>query len=158
MSPRITVQYACRVSGQPDAALLEKWAAVTLEGQQEQGELVVRVVDEQESAQLNGRWRGICRPTSVLSFPAAPVPGARPAPLGDIMLCAPVMARQAQQWGIAPLAHWAHLEVHGILHLLGHDHQEQQAARRMEALEGEILQRLNFPPPHPEAMAAPETR
>lgn len=158
ITPCITIQYACRVAGQPGAALLEKWAAAALEGQPEQGELVIRVVDEQESARLNGRWRGVYRPTNVLSFPAAPVPGPAGAPLGDVMLCAPVMARQARQWGVAAPAHWAHMEVHGILHLLGHDHQQQQAARRMEALEGEILRRLNFPSPHPEAESPPETR
>ena len=147
---RITVQYACRESDPPDAALLKKWARAALEGQGEQGDLVIRIVDEQESARLNGRWRGIHRPTNVLSFPTAPLPDPASAPLGDVMLCAPVMAREARQWGVAPLAHWAHMEIHGILHLLGHDHEQKQDAERMEALEDGILRRLQLPPAHPE--------
>jgi len=140
----VTVQRA--VPQAPAAALVRRWVQRAAAGRRCHGELTVRIVDEAEGRSLNRRWRGKRQATNVLSFPYAPQPG--PAVLGDIVLCAPVVEREAQSQGKQALAHWAHLVVHGTLHLLGHDHQEAAAAACMEALEAEILQGLGFPHPY----------
>jgi probable rRNA maturation factor len=112
-------------------------------------ELSSRLVDEAESADLNQRYRGKTGPTNVLSFPFEPPPGTRGRKyLGDLAICAPVVAREAVEQGKDLEAHWAHLVVHGVLHLLGYDHLEEPEAQVMEALETRILGELGFPPPY----------
>jgi probable rRNA maturation factor len=110
-------------------------------------EITLRLVDEPESQALNRAYRGIDRPTNVLSFSYDPPPGSD-ALVGDLVICAPVVAREATAQGKAPEAHWAHLVVHGTLHLLGHDHQNDEEAREMESLEVQILAELGFPDPY----------
>ncbi len=111
--------------------------------------LCIRIVDEPESQALNRDYRGRDRPTNVLSFPFEPPPGMTgPHPLGDLAICAPVVAREAREQGKAAQAHWAHMVVHGTLHLLGYDHINDRDAEIMEALEARILQRLGFPHPY----------
>lgn len=120
---------------------------------QQSGELVVRVVDDHESAALNQRFRGRAGPTNVLAFtgperPPKQVAEAAGWPLGDIVLCRPLVATEAEAAGRPEHAHWAHLVVHGCLHLLGFDHEEPVQAAAMEARETEILSRLGFPDPY----------
>ncbi|MGH8217692.1 MAG: rRNA maturation RNase YbeY, partial [Steroidobacteraceae bacterium] len=117
-------------------------------------ELAVRIVGARESRRLNARYRGRDEPTNVLSFPAAehlarlaPDPSVQ-APLGDLVLCSPVIAREARRAGKSLRAHWAHLIVHGALHLVGYDHVEPLAARRMERREITVLKRLGFANPY----------
>ncbi|WP_045224731.1 rRNA maturation RNase YbeY [Methyloterricola oryzae] len=130
----------------PDAASFERWAEAAL--QRETAELVIRVVDEDESAELNGQYRHKTGPTNVLSFPFESPPGVDTAILGDLVICAPVVAREAREQGKAPVAHWAHMVVHGVLHLQGYDHIDDAEAMTMEAEEVAIMRRLGFANPY----------
>ncbi len=112
--------------------------------------VVVRIVDEPESRQLNRDYRGKDRPTNVLSFPFEPPPGIPEEHLGDLVICAPVVFREAQEQQKQPEAHWAHMVVHGILHLQGFDHQNSEEAEEMESLERQILARLGYSDPYGE--------
>jgi len=111
-------------------------------------ELTIRIVDEAEGSELNSRWREKSGPTNVLSFPAEPMPGAPDDTLGDIVICAPVVAREAAEQGKLFEAHWAHLTIHGVLHLRGYDHQTDAEAAEMEALETQLLKQLEYPDPY----------
>lgn len=144
----IGVQYAVELPDVPQDRQLRAWARSALEAAEGRGALAIRVVDEAESAALNRRWRGKSGPTNVLSFRAAPPPGIDVAELGDVVICAPLVAREAAQQQKPPAAHWAHMVVHGVLHLLGHDHHDESDALRMETLETEILADLGFPDPY----------
>jgi probable rRNA maturation factor len=142
-------------SALPAAARFTAWARAAAGPRGEGAEVAVRVVGLAEGRRLNLVWRGRDYATNVLSFPVPvgvpPVPGTarrRTRPLGDIVLCAPVVAREAARQGKAPLAHWAHLVVHGCLHLLGHDHERAIDARRMERRERRVLAALGFPDPY----------
>jgi len=151
VSVRVSVQYAAPRRGVPAARSLRRWAEAALgSAPRARGEVTVRVVDEAEGRALNRAWRGKDRATNVLSFPYDPPPGVRDAPLGDIVICAPVVAREARAQGKDPRAHWAHMVVHGVLHLLGHDHRTEDEACVMEGLERRILARLGFPDPYAE--------
>jgi probable rRNA maturation factor len=111
-------------------------------------ELCVRIVDEPEMRELNARYRHKDCVTNVLSFPAELPAGVELPLLGDIVVCAPVVNREAAAQRKAPRAHWAHMLVHGALHLQGHDHEGARDAARMEALERHILAGLGFPDPY----------
>jgi probable rRNA maturation factor len=145
----LEVQRVARpVSGVPEDAQLERWAKAALEPGRDEVELVIRLVDEAESQQLNRDYRGKDKPTNVLSFPFE-APDVVPVSLiGDLVICVPVVAREAEQQQKALTAHWAHMVVHGVLHLQGFDHQTEPEAERMESREREILQCLNFPDPY----------
>lgn len=116
----------------------------------------IRVVGAAESRRLNRTWRGKDKPTNVLSFPAPPVPrvhaadlAARdPLPLGDLAICASVVAREAREQGKSPRAHWAHMVVHGVLHLLGYDHEVERDALVMEARETTLLTNFGYANPY----------
>ena len=109
----------------------------------------IRLADDAEVHELNRQWRGKDKPTNVLSFPAdETVDGVRL--IGDLALCAPVIAREAAEQGKTTLAHHAHLTVHGVLHLLGYDHEDEAGAARMEALEIRILAGLGHANPYEE--------
>jgi probable rRNA maturation factor len=145
----IAVQNASQSERVPSAAKVKAWVAGAL-GAKVRGELTVRVVDEQESAALNERYRGKSGPTNVLSF-NADTPGGRGTellPFGDLVVCAPVVAREAREQGKALEAHWAHMVIHGALHLQGYDHEQQQEAAAMESLERTLLAKLGFPDPY----------
>lgn len=134
----------------PDVAAIEGWAraAVAATGDRSRAELSVRIVDLEEGRALNARWRDRDRPTNVLSFPAD-LPAELGIPLlGDLVICAPVVAREAAEQGKAEADHWAHLVVHGVLHLLGHDHENDAEAEVMEALERRILAGLGIADPY----------
>lgn len=147
ISHRIDVQYASAMQGIPGKRQIRCWAAAGLEAREEAAELTVRIVDEAESAALNGRWRGIDRPTNVLSFPAGGNP-VMPQLLGDVVICAPVVAREAVEQGKPAEAHWAHMVIHGVLHLQGYDHIEARDAAVMEPLEIRKLKELDYPNPY----------
>ncbi len=128
-----------------------RWAAAALGRRGAKREIAVRVVGPAESRRLNARYRGKDKPTNVLSFPAAALPTAAaeaPVPLGDLVICAQVVRTEALAQGKPLQAHWAHLVVHGALHLLGYDHESEPDARRMERREISVLRALGFANPY----------
>ena len=146
----VAVQYASRARFLPRRPAVERWVEGTLAGRHEGADLTVRIVGREEGCRLNERFRGVPRPTNVLSFPFDAPPGA-PAgegELGDVVLCAPVVNREARAQGKPRDDHWAHLVVHGVLHLLGYEHDTPAAAERMEGLERGILARFGVPDPY----------
>jgi len=148
MSPRVEIQRATQQAGLPADGELTAWARAALPAEQAGAELVIRLVDEAESRRLNHQYRGKNSPTNVLSFPFEAPPEV-PSPLiGDLVICAPVVAREAREQGKRERAHWAHMVVHGVLHLLGYDHQTADEAARMEGRERRILQDLGLPDPY----------
>ncbi len=116
--------------------------------------LGIRIVDEEESAQLNRDYRGKDYATNVLSFshelPDFMLNALEEYPLGDLAICAPVVLREAAQQGKPAADHWAHMVIHGVLHLLGHDHEDDAAAETMEALERILLKNLGIADPYQE--------
>jgi probable rRNA maturation factor len=145
---RVFVQTGMRNSGAPAAAYLKRCARAALADAR--GELVIRIVSETESAELNERFRLGQGPTNVLAFPPGddPLPADTEPLLGDIAICAPVVAREAAEQSKTPAAHWAHMVVHGCLHLLGYDHLKTKEARKMEARERELLAGLGIGDPY----------
>jgi len=132
----------------PGAASLSRWAEAALAGRRSEAELSIRIVGEEEGAALNDTYRHKAGPTNVLSFPAELPAGVPVATLGDLVICAPVVAREAAAQGKLPEAHWAHMVVHGCLHLLGYDHMDDAQAAEMEPLETRILAALGFQDPY----------
>jgi probable rRNA maturation factor len=133
----------------PSRHELTRWAGAALGRRAEGGELAVAIVGAPESRRLNARYRGRDYPTNVLSFPAAAAAAAaRPRPLGDLVICARVLRAEARAQEKALRAHWAHLVVHGALHLIGYDHEAGADARRMERREIAVLRRLGFANPY----------
>ena len=126
----------------------ERWVSATLVSHRHEAELSIRVVDEDESANLNLQFRMKAGPTNVLSFPADLPPELGIPLLGDLVICAPVVEREAGEQGKSRQAHWAHMVVHGTLHLIGYDHIDEGEAEQMEALEIDILHSLNYPNPY----------
>jgi probable rRNA maturation factor len=145
----VTVQNASRAAGVPQRNELERWARHALAADV-RGELTVRIVGESESAELNARYRGKRGATNVLSFGAEAPPEAAGEllPFGDLVICADVVEREAREQGKAPAAHWAHMIVHGALHLQGYDHETARDAGIMEARERDLLAELGFPDPY----------
>lgn len=137
----------------PDDAALQRAVALALRDAPSSGEVVLRIVDAAESQELNLRYRGKDKPTNVLSFVADPLPPGfaelqAEQSLGDLVVCAQVVAAEALEQGKSLQAHWAHMVIHGCLHLLGHDHIEDEQAQRMETLERDLLAELNFSDPY----------
>lgn len=149
MHLELDLQIACEAPSLPEAEQLRSWAAAALVGRREAAELTIRVVDETEGADLNLRFRGRPGPSNVLSFPFDPPPGLPHQDyIGDLILCAPVVVREAAEQGKPEQAHWAHLVIHGVLHLMGHDHHTEPEAEAMEAIETSLLGGLGFPSPY----------
>ena len=148
MSIQVEIQYAVPQDTAPTVEDLQGWVQVALRGQRNRAELVIRIVDEEEGAQLNETYRHGNGPTNVLSFPCTAPPEVAPGLLGDIVICAPVVEKEAAEQGKLRHAHWAHMVVHGVLHLLGYDHQTEQQAQAMEALETKVLGHLGYPDPY----------
>lgn len=147
-SDPIDIQFAMTPDGVPAEEHLRDWVRLALAGRADNAELSVRVVDEAEITALNHQYRGKDYPTNVLSFPFEAMPGVESALLGDIVICAPVVAREAVEQGKPVESHWAHMVIHGALHLLGHDHHDAAEAERMERLETQLLEQLGFPDPY----------
>ena len=134
------VQRASRAAHIPSDLLLRRWARAALAGP---AQVTLRYVAEAEGRRLNRQYRGKDYATNVLTFVYQDEPLA-----GDVVICAPVVAREAKRRGVSRDAHFAHLTVHGALHLQGHDHERADEARRMERLEARILARLGFGDPY----------
>jgi len=143
---KLDLQLASGADNIPSKAQFLKWSRTALEGLRAKAALCIRIVDKEESAGLNQSYRHKSGPTNVLSFPFE-TPFEQDY-LGDIIICAPIVQAEAEQQQIAQKAHWAHMTVHGILHLLGYDHIVEQDALVMESLEAKILTQLNFANPY----------
>jgi len=156
----VAVQFAARRPWVPSAVALRRWAraahlAAVAAGRRGRGAAAareagscIRVVGAAASRRLNGRYRGKDQPTNVLSFPASTLERSLDGALGDLVICAPVVAAEARAQGKTLAAHWAHMVVHGVLHLHGFDHQTAREARAMEALEVEILRGFGYHDPY----------
>ena len=144
----IEIQTIYESEGQPGPEQIQRWVDAALEGFQPDTEIVVRIVDEQESAELNEQYRHKPGPTNILSFPVEVPDGIELDLLGDLVVCAPVLEKEALEQH-KPLAdHWAHIIIHGVLHLLGYDHIDETEAELMEAKEIAILNTLNILNPY----------
>ena len=145
----IDLQIACeQESGLPTAEQIEQWATAAVQPQSDEMEMTVRIVDEAESHALNLNYRGKDRPTNVLSFPFECPDEVELPLLGDLVICRQVVEREAQEQDKPVMAHWAHMVVHGSLHLLGYDHIEDDEAEKMESLETQIMTGLGFADPY----------
>ncbi len=146
----LELQVACEAADLPGMDLLRVWVAAALHPGSTGRSVVVRIVSDEEMRTLNRRFRGVDKPTNVLSFPWEPPPGIPSAhhALGDLVLCAPVVEEEARRQRKLLLSHYAHMVIHGTLHLQGYDHQNADQAERMETLETQILGRLGFSDPY----------
>jgi probable rRNA maturation factor len=146
----LAVGYAVPRAGLPSATSFRRWAEAALRGakRRKPAELAIRIVDLDEGRTLNRDYRGKDYATNVLSFPAELPPGVVVPLIGDLAICAPVVQREAAEQTKSPRAHWAHLTIHGVLHLLGYDHIEDDEAEAMEALETRILASLGIADPY----------
>nr|WP_311461155.1 rRNA maturation RNase YbeY [uncultured Aggregatibacter sp.] len=145
----IDLQIACeQETGLPIAEQIEQWATAAVQPQSDEVEMTVRIVDEAESHALNLNYRGKDRPTNVLSFPFECPDEVELPLLGDLVICRQVVEREAQEQDKPVMAHWAHMVVHGSLHLLGYDHIEDDEAEEMESLETQIMTELGFADPY----------
>lgn len=132
----------------PTKKKIREWAGAVLGKYRKRAELTIRFVDETESGQLNEKWRKIPGATNVLSFPAGVDGMVAPALLGDIVICAPVVEREALEQNKSFHEHLAHMVVHGVLHLLGFDHVKKHEASLMESIEISLLESLGYPNPY----------
>ena len=132
MTLEVAVQIASEEDDLPDPECIRTWVDTAVGDLREDAELTIRIVDEQESAELNGRYRQKAGPTNVLSFPFESPPGVTVSLLGDIVVCAPVVRREASEQSKSLNSHWAHMIVHGALHLLGYTHERDEDAEEME--------------------------
>jgi probable rRNA maturation factor len=132
----------------PAPAAMARWARAALGRRGAGRELAVRVVASAESRRLNAAWRGKDKPTNVLSFPVAGLALGASRPLGDLVICAAVVREEAREQGKPLPDHWAHLVVHGALHLIGYDHERDADARRMERREVAVLRQLGIADPY----------
>ncbi|HEY4292513.1 rRNA maturation RNase YbeY [Luteibacter sp.] len=146
----VAVGYAASRKGVPAAATFRRWVEAALKGarRRKATEVAIRIVDVGEGQALNLQYRGRDYATNVLSFPAELPPGVDLPLIGDLVICAPVVTREAAEQGKKPAAHWAHMTIHGTLHLLGYDHIEEAEAEAMEALETRILAGLGIADPY----------
>ncbi len=145
----LDLQIACENNeGLPAESDFQKWLDIVLPQFQEESEVTIRIVDDAESHELNMTYRGKDKSTNVLSFPFEAPPGMELPLLGDLVICRQVVEKEAQEQQKALLAHWAHMVVHGSLHLLGYDHIVDEEADEMESIEIDIMQSLGYPDPY----------
>lgn len=145
---QIEVQVVFESAGQPGQQQIQLWVDTALDDYERDAEIVVRIVDEQESAELNEQYRHKSGPTNILSFPADLPEGIELDLLGDLVICAPVVEKEAREQGKILSHHWAHIIVHGVLHLLGYDHIDDDEAELMENKEIAILHKLHINNPY----------
>ena len=150
MSIDVDIQIACEQAQLPSDEQLALWVETALAGHQEEAELTIRIVEEAESQQLNDVYRGKNKPTNVLSFPFEVPEGIELSLLGDLVICASVVEAEAKQQNKLLFDHWAHMVIHGVLHLLAYDHIQEQDAEQMEALERQLLRSLGISDPYQE--------
>lgn len=148
MTITLDLQLASSATALPAAAQFQQWLEAAVSPFQAEAEVTIRIVDLAESQQLNSQYRAKDKPTNVLSFPFQCPPGITLPLLGDLVICAAVVANEAAEQGKALEAHWAHMVVHGCLHLLGFDHINDDDAAEMEAEEIQILQQLGIANPY----------
>jgi probable rRNA maturation factor len=144
----LTLQDVSDASDVPGEDEIRRWLTAALTEQDI--ELTVRLVDGEEMSELNHQYRHKQGPTNVLSFPFENPPGVSSGILGDIVICAPVVRCEAREQEKTVLSHWAHMVIHGALHLQGYDHENEQDALEMEAQETRIMMQLGFPEPYTE--------
>ena len=134
----------------PSEEQLSLWASTALQGRTEfeEPELTIRLTDDEESQALNSEYRGKDKPTNVLSFPFEMPPGIPLELLGDLIICVGVVEQEAKEQEKTTEAHWAHMVIHGCLHLLGYDHIKDDEAEEMEALERDLMASLGYPDPY----------
>ncbi|MEW5680859.1 MAG: rRNA maturation RNase YbeY [Pseudomonadota bacterium] len=148
MAITLDLQLVSSAGNLPTETQILQWLEAAILPFQADAEVTVRIVDNEESQQLNHDYRGKDKPTNVLSFPFQCPPGIELPLLGDLVICAPVVAAEAAEQQKSLQAHWAHMVVHGSLHLLGFDHINDDDAEQMEAEEVTILQQLGFTNPY----------
>lgn len=153
MDVQINLQNTINTDKIPALSQLQQWInevkeTVPQSFTSHQKVILIRIVDEKESAQLNEDYRHKKGPTNILSFPDDPIPGFDSDSMGELIICAPVMIREAKTQKKNLIAHWAHIIVHGVLHLAGYDHEKQDEAIEMENLEVKILQKLGYDNPY----------
>lgn len=142
------LQVACESPGLPTEQQFRQWVVAAIETENLPVELVIRIVDETESQALNLQFRSKDRPTNVLSFPFEVIPGIEVNHLGDLVICSPVVSREAREQHKPVESHWAHMVVHGLLHLQGYDHQHERDAVTMESQEIRIMAQLGYADPY----------
>lgn len=142
------MQVAADASELPTRDQFQDWVNAAWQRPASSAGVVIRVVGDDEGRRLNAEFRHKDVPTNVLSFAYEPVPGMVPPHIGDLVICAPVVSREAAGQHKSLTAHWAHMVVHGMLHLQGFDHSDDEDAERMESLETQILTSLGFPAPY----------
>ncbi|MBW8190708.1 rRNA maturation RNase YbeY [Neiella marina] len=152
MAIELDLQIACERDDLPTEADFQRWletaANALLPAQSPTQEMTIRLVESAESQSLNSTYRGKNKPTNVLSFPFEAPPGITLPLLGDLVVCAEVVAQEAEQQNKPLTNHWAHMVIHGLLHLLGYDHIQDDEAEEMEQKERDILALLTIPDPY----------
>ncbi|WP_426360043.1 rRNA maturation RNase YbeY [Pseudocolwellia sp. HL-MZ19] len=150
MAVFLDVQIACEEKNLPSTEQLQLWAETALSTLENDPELTIRLVESQESQELNHQYRQKEKPTNVLSFPFEVPEGIDLNLLGDLVICSDVVNQEAKEQNKQNLDHWAHLVIHGCLHLLGYDHIEEDEAVEMESLEIKLLSTLGIDNPYQE--------
>lgn len=147
----LDIQIATEHSDYPSEQQFQRWVDTVLSSADQDSEVVIRLVDEAEMSELNQQYRRKSGPTNILSFPFEAPEGVELDLLGDLVICVPLIAQEARQQHKLPEHHWAHITIHGTLHLLGYDHINDAEAEEMEALEIKFLNMLNIANPYQEA-------
>ena len=148
MSSDIEIENVSAIDSVPSEELIIKWANLALDNKHKDAEICLRIVDLDEGQYLNKEWRNKESATNVLSFPVGETIEHAPNLLGDIVICAPIVEEEAHQQNKETDAHWAHLVIHGILHLQGYDHVAEKDAAKMEKKEIQILQEIGYSNPY----------
>ena len=148
MNIELEVIRASKTANLPSDEQFQHWVNLVANSQQREGELCIRLVDEAESEELNSTYRGKDKPTNVLSFPCDLPPGFPANVLGDLAICAAVVERESIEQSKHLDHHWAHMVIHGVLHLIGFDHINDEDAEVMESLERDLLAQLHIPDPY----------
>ena len=144
----IDIQNVSGIDSLPDDVLIIKWAKLALDKKHKEAEITLRIVDIAEGKELNKEWRKKDSATNVLSFPVGEPIEQVPNLLGDIVICAPIVEQEAKEQEKDIEAHWAHLIIHGILHLQGYDHESDEDANIMETKEIHILKQSGYANPY----------